>query len=85
MYELEVSEGAVRQIRRLSVELQERVNSAIGHLKDNPRPQGGKKLRGLEGYRVRVGDYRVLYRVYDAEQRVVVWRVMSREDVYRRG
>lgn len=83
MYELEVSHGAHRQIRRLSAPLQQRINQAIHSLAENPRPRGVKKLKGWESYRLRVGDYRIVYEVNDGEQKVVVWRVMAREDVYR--
>ena len=56
----------------------------MARLAENPRLPGSRKLRGLEGYRLRVGDYRVLYEVDDAAQRVVVYRVMARINAYRR-
>ena len=83
MYRLEVSHTAHRQIRRLPAQTQERVNRAIARLADDPRPAGAKKLTAREGYRVRVGDYRILYRIDDKAQAVVVYRVMGRADVYR--
>ena len=83
MYLLEVSHTAHRQIRRLPAQTQERVNQAIARLAEDPRPPGVKKLVAREGYRVRVGNYRILYHVDDRAKLVVVYRVMSREDVYR--
>ena len=83
MYRLEVSHTAHRQVRKLPPKTQERLNDAIAHLADNPRPAGARKLTGREGYRVRVGDYRILYRVDDAAKVVAIYRVMGREDVYR--
>ncbi|HJX69921.1 MAG TPA: type II toxin-antitoxin system RelE/ParE family toxin [Dehalococcoidia bacterium] len=83
MYRLEVSHTAHRQVCKLPVKTQERVNRAIARLADEPRPVGTKKLTGREGYRVRVGDYRILYHVDDASKVVVIYRVMSRGDVYR--
>ena len=83
MYLLEVSHTAHRQIRRLPAQTQERVNQAIARLAEEPRPPGVKKLVAREGYRVRVGNYRILYHVDDRAKLVVVYRVMSREDVYR--
>ena len=83
MYRLEVSHTAHRQIVRLPVQTQERVNRAIAGLGENPRPPVSKKLTAREGYRVRVGDYRILYQVDDAAKVVTIYRVMSRGDVYR--
>lgn len=83
MYRLEVSHAAHRQINRLPLQTQERVNRAIAHLAENPRPPGSKKLTAREGYRVRVGDYRILYQVDDSTKLVIIYRVMSRGDVYR--
>ena len=83
MYRLEVSHIAHRQIYRLPVSAQERVNRAIVRLAENHRPPGAKKLTARDGYRVRVGDYRILYRVDDGAKVVVIYRVMARGDVYR--
>jgi mRNA interferase RelE/StbE len=74
VYRLEVSHTAHRQIRKLPAQTQERVNQAIARLAENPRPPGVKKLVAREGYRVRVGDYRILYHVDDGAKLVVVYR-----------
>jgi mRNA interferase RelE/StbE len=52
-------------------------------LSDNPRHSGSKKLTAREGYRIRVGDYRVLYKIDDNAKVVTVYRVKARGDVYR--
>ena len=83
MYRLEVSHTAHRQIRRLPAQTQERVNKTIARLAENPRLPGVKKLTAREGYRVRVGDYRILYQIDDDAKLVIIYRVMSRGDVYR--
>ena len=83
MYRLELSPAALREARRLPPNVKEWVDAAMARLADNPRPSGVRKLRGMDGYRIRVGDYRVLYVIDDNEQRVLVWRVMTRGDVYR--
>ena len=83
MYRLEVSHIAHRQIRRLPAPTQERINKAIAGLAENPRPFGNRKLTTREGYRVRVGDYRILYQVDDEAKMVTIYRVMARGDVYR--
>ena len=83
MYRLEISHIAHRQIRRLPPQTQERVNKTIARLAENPRPSGAKKLIARNGYRVRVGDYRVLYQIEDGGKVVIIYRVMARGDVYR--
>ena len=83
MYRLEISHTAHRQISKLPVQTRERVNSAIALLAEDPRPPGVKKLTARAGYRIKVGDYRVLYNIDDGAGTVVVYRVMPRENVYR--
>ena len=70
-------------MRRLPAQTQERINRAIARLAENPRPPSAKKLTARDGYRVRVGDYRILYQVDDGVKVVIIYRVMSRGDVYR--
>lgn len=61
-----------------------RVDAAILALADNPRPNGCRKLAGEEGqWRIRVGDFRVIYQVRDAVLLVLVVRVGHRREVYR--
>lgn len=83
MYRLEISHTAHRQISKLPAQTRERVNSAIALLAEDPRPSGVKKLTARDGYRIRVGDYRILYHLDDEAKTVVVYRVMPRENVYR--
>ena len=83
MYRLEISHVAHRQIADLSPRTARRVNEAIAQLASEPRPPGAKKLMGIEGYRVRVGDYRVLYVVDDKSCLITVYRVKHRREAYR--
>lgn len=59
------------------------MDPAIDALAEDPKPPGAIKLQGREGYRLRVGDYRVLYRVDDEAQEVLITRVGHRRNVYR--
>ena len=69
---------------RLSDEVHDRVAEAISHLAANPRPHGAKKLAGKDaGWRIRVGDYRVLYDIADTVRIVRVFLVRHRREVYR--
>ena len=89
MYRIEVSPSADRDLARLSRRIQrrtfERLRSAIRGLMDNPRPPGVRKIERAErAYRIRVGDYRVVYEVYDAERLVILLQVSRRnEATYR--
>jgi mRNA interferase RelE/StbE len=61
-----------------------RIDARIRALADHPRPHGTEHLRGPQGgFRLRVGDYRILYDVDDAQQMVIIGRVRHRRDVYR--
>ena len=89
MYRLEVSPAADRDFDRLKKRIQrhdsERLRVAIKGLADEPRPQGVRKIRGVEkAYRIRVGSYRVVYEVYDNENLVLILQVVRRtEATYR--
>ncbi|MBI3329794.1 MAG: type II toxin-antitoxin system RelE/ParE family toxin [Nitrospinae bacterium] len=61
----------------------ERVRDAIRALAQDPRPPGSLKLTGRDGWRIRVGDYRVIYEVDDTQHAVTVLHVGHRRDVYR--
>ena len=82
-YRLELESKALKEFHALPKERRELVASVFDDLQANPRPPGAKKLSGVEGYRVRSGDYRVLYTVEDALKRVRVYRIGHRKDIYR--
>ena len=84
MYALLIKRSAERDLRRLSSAVFERVNEKILALRDDPRPPGVRKLAGaLEGWRVRAGDYRILYQIDDEARTVLIVRVRHRREVYR--
>ncbi|MEK7282051.1 MAG: type II toxin-antitoxin system RelE/ParE family toxin [Chloroflexota bacterium] len=60
-----------------------RISRKILSLENNPRPRGTKKLSGREEYRLRVGDYRVLYTIDDRNTVVIIFAVGHRREVYR--
>ena len=83
MYALKIKNSAERDLKRLPKPLFLRLNQQILALREEPRPPGVRKLQGkLEGWRVRVGDYRIVYQINDAEQTVTIARVRHRRDVY---
>lgn len=82
-YAVELETGAKREFLSLSRKVQQQIADMVDDLGDNPRPLGSKKLTNQEGYRVRKGDYRVLYVIDDRQRLVRVYRIAHRKDVYR--
>lgn len=74
---------AAKAYRRLQGPVKDRVRAAIDALADDPRPPGAVKLAGRDDYRVRVGDYRLVYAIHDSDRLVLVARIAHRRDVYR--
>lgn len=72
-----------REIRNVPKEFTNSIASRIDSLAQNPFPPDCKKLTGEETYRIRVGNYRIVYTVYTKEKLIVIERVKHRKDVYR--
>ena len=84
MYEVYLERAAERDLRRLPAESFHRIIPRISALAENPRPQGCRKLAGSDNdWRIRIGDYRVVYEIDDAEEAVRVFRVRHRREAYR--
>lgn len=81
-YRVVLTKSAVRRLNRVSAEARARIAEAIAQLGGNPRPARCAKLKGRPEWRLRVGDYRVVYRIDDAELMVTVVDVGHRSDVY---
>ena len=82
-YIVRIKRSAEKEMDRLPESVFERLVEAILSLERDPRPRGAKKLRGVEDYRLRAGQYRILYSVEDRERVVVISAVGHRRDVYR--
>jgi mRNA interferase RelE/StbE len=83
-YALDFTTPAARQIRKLDPQIRSRIRAATEALRDNPRPAGVTALAGAgDLLRIRVGDWRVIYRVEDARLVVLVVEVGHRREVYR--
>jgi mRNA interferase RelE/StbE len=84
-WQVEFSPDAARELRALPARAQRRISDRVDALARNPFPPGSKKLVGqTSGYRIRVGDYRVLYELQKDRLVVFVVKVGHRRDVYRR-
>ena len=83
-YQIEWKSSEVREVGRLDRQIIARILGEVESLASNPFPPGVRKLRGSERtYRVRVGDYRVIYEVFQSRLLIQVVRVRHRKDVYR--
>ena len=83
-YKVEIKRSAEKEIESIQRKDRLRIIKRIWSLSDEPRPSGAKKLSGEEKYRMRQGNYRILYQIYDEIITIVVVRVAHRRDVYRR-
>jgi mRNA interferase RelE/StbE len=81
-YTIILTKKAEKQLDKLSDKIAEPIFETIASLAEDPRPHGCKKLKGNKGYRIRVGNYRVIYEIIDKELIVEVINVGDRKDVY---
>ena len=82
-FEIRFKRSVVKELLKLSRNDNRKVMSRIQALSEDPRPTGCEKLAGHESYRVRQGDYRIIYTIDDGRIVVEVIRVGHRRDVYR--
>lgn len=81
-YSVDFSKQALKELSKINEPFYSHIKQAIFHLAETPRPQGYKKLKGRTGYRIRVGNYRIIYAVFDAELIVDVITLGHRKDIY---
>ena len=82
-YAIAILRRAQKELQRLPRADYERVRDAIRALADAPRPPGCVALTGRDGWRIRVGNYRVIYEINDTQHLVTILHVGHRRDVYR--
>ena len=82
-YEIRIVPSAEKEMDKLPAPIHTRISKRILSLEDSPRPRGAKRLSGREEYRLRVGDYRVLYTIDDKMCEVTVVAIRHRREVYR--
>ncbi len=84
-YDVALTSSAAKELKKLSGQLIARIVSRLENLASNPRPPGCKKLQGGDReWRIRVGDYRVVYTIDDAKLLAEVTRIRHRSEVYER-
>jgi mRNA interferase RelE/StbE len=82
MYAVEITTYAKKQFKQIGSEAQAKLTAAIRKLANNPRPHGYIKMKGREAYRIKVGDYRIIYEIHDQQLLVLVVEMGHRRDIY---
>jgi mRNA interferase RelE/StbE len=83
-YEIQFAASAAKEFRSLGMEIKRRIGLAVDALAQNPRPSGVRKLKGHERlYRIRVGDYRLVYEINDSVRLIRVTKIRHRREAYQ--
>jgi mRNA interferase RelE/StbE len=78
IYKIIIERKAEKEADKIPFNLRNTIDKAILNLAQNPRPRGCKKLTEKEGYRIRIGDYRVLYMIDDKAKVIIIYRIKIR-------
>jgi mRNA interferase RelE/StbE len=82
-YTVKLKRSAEKELDNLPTKIHHKVINILLSLKENPFPRNSKKLRGREGYKIRVGNYRILYLIDEPGKNIEVVSVAHRREVYR--
>lgn len=82
LYKVTIGSKAFKALEKINEPDYSSIKTAIYNLANDPRPRGYKKLKGQDGYRIRVGDYRVIYTIVDTLLTVDVINLGHRKDIY---
>lgn len=81
-YSLSFSKQAVKDLEKISNPFYTNIKQAISNLAENPRPNGYIKLKNRNGYRIRIGNYRVLYDIFDSILTIEIITLGHRKNIY---
>lgn len=84
LYEVFVSDQAEKALKKIPIKDYQRIITEVQSLSENPRPAGCKKLKGRPAYRIRIGNYRVIYEIEDNRLHVFVITIGHRKNIYKR-
>jgi mRNA interferase RelE/StbE len=82
-YQVILPKSVRKELDRLQEDMASRILARLGELETNPRPADVKKLKGRDAWRIRVGDYRVIYEIHDRVLQIIVITVGHRREIYR--
>ncbi len=81
-YLLDFSKQALKELEKINEPFYSNIKEAISKLTENPRPNGYIKLNGRDGYKIRIGDYRVIYDIFDTQLIIEIVTLGHRKDIY---
>jgi mRNA interferase RelE/StbE len=82
-YQVILPKSVRKELDRLPDDIANRILTRLAALQDTPRPSDAKKLKGRDAWRIRVGDYRVLYEIHDRVLQIFVIAAGHRREIYR--
>lgn len=82
-YKVLLKSSVEKELDHFPAKIFKRIVAQLLVLKENPRPGNAKKLRVRKGYRIRVSDYRILYKIEEKEKKIEVYSIAHRREVYR--
>jgi mRNA interferase RelE/StbE len=82
-YEINILRHAQKALEKMPAPEYERIKKIIYALAGTPRPPGCKRLKGREGWRIRMGNYRILYDIQDKEHTILIIDIGDRKEIYR--
>jgi mRNA interferase RelE/StbE len=82
-YKVDITNSARKEIKNLDSQITKRIVEKLKSLEENPFPFGYKKLIARNGYKIKVGDYRIIYDVLETEKIVRVYKAGHRKDIYK--
>jgi mRNA interferase RelE/StbE len=83
IYKVRIERKVEKKLERITPPYYSKLKKAILNLRENPRPDGHKKLKGFEAYRIRVGNYRIIYEVKDEIRLIDIIDLGHRKEIYK--
>jgi mRNA interferase RelE/StbE len=83
LYKVKLSNKAVKELDKIDFQMVKKLFDKMKTLGDNPKPIGSIKLKGENAYRIRLGNYRIIYEVIEHSKQVLIYKVAHRKDVYK--
>lgn len=83
LYAISLRSSAAKELRKLPTAVRKQVSELIDSLAANPRPHGVKKMAGIDAWRIRIADYRVIYSIVDEQLVIEIIKIGNRREVYR--
>jgi mRNA interferase RelE/StbE len=82
-YCITIERVALKSLKTIPKQAQNKIIKVIQNLAINPKPTGAKKLIGRDGWRIRIGDYRIIYAVYKDRYHILILDIGHRKDIYK--